>query len=103
MKQNTITPNLILGATLALLLAAPIASIAGSEFDKAAAEATAEIDKAKAAGHEWRDSRKILKEAAKAEKAGNHAEAMKLANKAKQQGIDATAQAKKQANAGSTN
>jgi nitrogenase molybdenum-iron protein alpha/beta subunit len=96
MKLNTI----VLGTALTVLLSTPIASIAGDDFNKAVKEATTEIDKAKAANYEWRDSRKILKSAEKAEKAGNHAEAMKLANKAKQQGIIAVAQAKQQKNAG---
>ena len=66
-------------------------------------QATAEIDKAKAVGFEWRDSRKLLKEAEKAEKAGDHEKAMKLVNKARQQGIIAVAQAKEQANAAQNN
>jgi hypothetical protein len=96
MKLNTI----VLGTALTVLLSTPIASIASDDFSKAAKEATAEINKAKAANYEWRNSRKILKSAEKAEKAGNHDEAMKLANKAKQQGIIAVAQAKQQENAG---
>lgn len=91
--------TLAISAFLAALLTTPV--FASSDFDTAVKEATAEIDKAKAAGHEWRDSRKLLKKAAAAEKAGKHDEAMKLAKKAKKQGIDATAQAKAQANAGS--
>jgi hypothetical protein len=96
MKLHT----LALCSAFTLLLSAPITSIAGSDFDKAAKDATAAIDKAKAANYEWRDSRKILKKAAKAEKAGKHDKAMKLAKKAKQQGIIAVAQAKQQKNAG---
>jgi len=99
MKLSTLTLNSILGSTLAILMAAPFASIAGDDFDKAFKEATAEIDKAKAANYEWRDSRKILQEAEKAEKKGDHATAMKLVNKAKQQGIVAVAQSKQQKNA----
>jgi len=86
-------------ALLALLLT-PLSSIAGSAFDKAVKEATVEIDKAKAAGYEWRDSRKILEAAAKAEKAGDHKKAMKMVAEAKQQGILAVAQAAQQKNAG---
>ena len=100
MKLNAITHNIVLGTALAVLLSAPIASIAGGDFDKAIKEATAEIDKAKAAGHEWRDSRKMLEKAVKAEKAGKHAEAMVLVSKAKKQGITAVAQAELQKNAG---
>jgi hypothetical protein len=89
-------------AALCALLFAPAISIAG-DFEQSVKEATAEIDKAKAVGYEWRDSRKILKEAEKAEKAGDHEKAMKLVNKAKQQGIIAVVQAKEQANAGKNN
>ncbi len=84
---------------LCTLFAAPL-SMAGNDFAQARQDAVAEIDKARAAGYEWRDSRKILKKAEEAEKAGDHEKAMKLANKAKQQGIIAQAQAQSQANAG---
>ena len=84
---------------LCALFAAPV-SMAGTDFEKAKKEAIAEIDKAKALGHEWRDSRKMVKKAEKAEKAGDHAKAMKLVNKAREQGLDAQAQARMQANAG---
>ena len=96
MKITTLSTRVVLLA----LLVTPLSSIASGAFDQAAKDATAEIDKAKAAGYEWRDSRKILDQAAKAEKAGDHATAMKLAAKAKQQGIIAVAQAKQQQNAG---
>jgi hypothetical protein len=100
MKLNSNTLKTVLGTALAVLLSAPITSIAGSDFDKAVQEATAAIDKAKAANYEWRDSRKILEKAIKAEKAGDHATAMKLVNQARQQGITAVTQAKQQENAG---
>lgn len=82
------------------LLMMPIISIAGSDFEQAKKEAIAEIDNAKAAGYEWRDSRKILKKAEQAEKSGNHEKAMKLADTAKKQGITAVAQAQLQKSAG---
>lgn len=88
------------GVAFVALLSAPLATLAGGNFEQAKKEATAEIDNAKAAGYEWRDSRKILKKAEKAEKAGNHEEAIKLANQAKKQGINAVAQADIQKNAG---
>ena len=88
-------------AALLALLITPLSSMAASSFDKAVKEATAEIDKAKAAGFEWRDSRKFLKKAAEAEKSGDHNKAMKLVAKAKKQGILAVAQAHDQKNAGS--
>ena len=96
MKMITLSTPAILLA----LLATPLSSIASSSFDDATKSATIEIDKAKAVGYEWRDSRKILKQAAEAEKAGDHTKAMKLAAKAKQQGILAVAQAKSQKNTG---
>jgi len=92
--------NITAGAALLALINTPIITMAGASFDTAKKEATAEINKAKSAGHEWRDSRKILGKAEAAEKAGDHDKAIKLANKAKKQGIDAVAQAKSQAKAG---
>ncbi len=89
---------LTISACLVALLSTPVFAAGG--FDEAVQTANAEIDKAKAAGYEWRDSRKLLKQAGKAETSGNHGKAMKLADKARQQGITAVAQAKKQANAG---
>jgi len=67
-----------------------------SSYDEAAKDATASIDKAKSANYEWRDSRKLLKEAAELAKAGKSDEAIKMATKAKQQGDLAIAQAKQQ-------
>ncbi len=95
MKLRTIST-----AALLVLLTSPVISMAGTSFDQAKKEAVAEIDKAKAAGFEWRDSQKILKKAEKAEKAGDHKKALKLANKAKKQGIDAVTQSKAQTSAG---
>jgi hypothetical protein len=82
------------------LLAAPLSAFAASDFETAKQQAVAEINKASAVGFEWRDSRKILEQAEKAEKAGDHEKAMKLVNKAKQQGMVAVAQAESQKNAG---
>ncbi len=67
-----------------------------SSYDEAAKDATTSIDNAKAANYEWRDSRKMLKKAAKLAKEGKSEEAIKLATKAKQQGDLAIAQAKQQ-------
>lgn len=91
MKLHTIAAS----TALCTLLFSPAISIAG-DFEHAVKQATEEIDKAKAVGYEWRDSRKILKQAEAAEKAGEHEKAMKLVNKAGQQGIIAVAQAKQQ-------
>ena len=95
MKLRNITTAL----TFSAILIAPAIATAGNagEFDQAVKEATAAIDKAKAVNYEWRDSRKILKQAEKAEKAGDHKKAMALANEAKEQGIIAVAQSKRYA------
>lgn len=63
------------------------------EFKRAAQEAGNAIDEANALNYEWRDSRKILQQANEAEAAGEHSEAMKLAVKARIQGMTAKAQA----------
>ena len=95
MKLRNITTALAFSA----ILIAPTIATAGNadEFAQAVKDATAAIDKAAAAHYEWRDSRKILKEAEKAEKSGDHKKAMSLANKAKEQGIIAVAQSKRYA------
>jgi len=59
-----------------------------------------ELKRAKAAGNEWRDTGKIIKEAEKSAKDGDFEKAVKLANKAKQQSTNALAQAEEQKNAG---
>jgi len=95
MKLRKITTAL----TISAILIVPAIATAGTsgEFNQAVKDATAAINKAKAANYEWRDSRKILKQAEKAEKAGDHKKAMSLANKAKEQGILAVAQSKRYA------
>ena len=64
------------------------------------ASATKEIDKAKALGFEWRDSRKLLKKAKQINAEGDYDKAKKLVAKAKKQGQVAVAQAHDQRNAG---
>lgn len=63
-------------------------------------EAKASIDKAKSIGGEWRDSKKLLKKAAKAEKAGKTDKAKSLAKKARFQGEMGYEQALGQKDAG---
>lgn len=75
-------------------------SCAHMEASNAKSEAVAEIDKAKAMGFEWRDSRKLLKKAEKALEDGDVEKANKLIAQAKEQGRDAQVQAKAQMNAG---
>ena len=73
-------------------------SCATMEASNAASEAEAEINKAKAMGNEWRDSKKILGKAQKALDEGDVETANKLIAKAKQQGLDAQKQAEAQMN-----
>ena len=75
-------------------------SCATMESSNAMSEAEAEINKAKAMGNEWRDSRKLLKKAEKALDDGDTDKANKLIAAAKKQGIDAQRQAKNQSDAG---
>ena len=63
-------------------------------------QAKASIKKAKSVGSVWRDSEKFLKKAAKAEKAGNMDDAIKLAKKAKMEGDLAYKQGMDEKNAG---
>lgn len=73
----------------------PFTVQAGS-FEDAMKEATASIDRAKAVNYEWRDSRKLLKQADKLNKEGNSDKAMQLVEQARKQGELAVAQAEQQ-------
>ena len=86
-------PGLI--AIVSTCLLTPILAQAGS-FESAVKEATIEIDKAKAVNYEWRDSRKLLKQAEKLNKEGKTDKAMKLVEQAKMQGQVAVSQAELQ-------
>ena len=68
-----------------------------ASFDDALKDANTTIDQAKKVDYEWRDSRKILKQAEKLNADGKTDDAMKLVAKAKQQAETAIAQAKLQA------
>lgn len=63
-------------------------------------QANASIKKAKSVDSEWRDSKKLLKKAEKAAKAGKMEKAMKLAREAKAQGDLGYEQGVAQKNAG---
>ena len=76
-------------------LCTPLA-VHASDFDNAVKQANSEIDKAKAMNYEWRDSRKLLKQAEKLNKEGKTSEAMILVKKARMQGQIAVAQAELQ-------
>ncbi len=70
------------------------------EYEALHAAAKASLKAANAVGFEWRDSGKILKQAEKAAAAGDYEKAMKLANRAREQGEFAQHQAQLQADAG---
>lgn len=76
-------------------LLTPVIAQAGN-FETAVKEAKIEIDKAKAANYEWRDSRKMLETAEKLNKEGQTDKAMKLVEQAKMQGQVAVSQAELQ-------
>jgi len=89
----------------AILLLVGCASTSGTkmpgagDYDSLVKEATASIKKAGSVGGEWRDSKKYLKKAAKAAKAGDLEKAAKLAMTAKEQGDLGYEQAKAQESA----
>lgn len=70
------------------------------DYQAAVLKADASIASAVKINYEWRDSKKILKKAAKAAKTGDYDKALKLANKAAKQGDLAIIQAGVQKNAG---
>lgn len=71
-----------------------------ADYQQAIADAKISLKKAHNAANEWRDTGKIIKESEKAAKSGDFTTATKLANKARQQGELALAQAHEQMNAG---
>ncbi len=73
--------------------AAPIDSAKKAEAEKAIADAEAARKKAASVAGEWRDTKKMIKEAEELVKTGEFAEAIKKANKAKRQGELGYAQA----------
>ena len=85
--------SLLRTAALSAVLAFAATGCASMGYEQATQDADAAIKKAASVGGEWRDSRKIMKKAAEAAKAGEFDKASKLANKAKQQGELGYAQA----------
>ncbi len=77
-----------------------VESATNMDFDALVKEAKGNIDKAASIGYEWRDTRKILKKAQAAAKAGDIKKAVKLATLAKKQGELAYAQGQSQKDAG---
>jgi peptidyl-tRNA hydrolase len=88
-------------AAIALSLAAANVS-ANTKADAAQAitEAGDAVTAAAAVRHEWRDSWKTIGKAKAAYKKGDYATALKLANKAKDEGVNGQKQAADQKNAG---
>lgn len=85
--------TLPLSILITLLASTPLQA---NTYEDAVKQASAEIDKAKAMHYEWRDSRKLLKKAEKLYKEGKQDKALKLVEKAGQQGKLAVIQAKAQ-------
>lgn len=92
--------KLALASALALSLvacqSAPTKSL--TDANMAIKSAISANGKAKKMYVEWRDTGKLLKKARKAKGKGDFDKAVKLANKAKRQAINAVAQAKAQKN-----
>jgi hypothetical protein len=94
-KLGFTTMPLTLTATLlVMLLATPAMAADQSTYEKAVTEAKAALKAAGSVGGEWRDSGKMLKQAAEAAAKGDFDKATKLAEMAKFQGMQGQAQAK---------
>ena len=92
----------MLAAAATLLLGACATAPTTTKEDAMAAISSAKQEQAKAkkVKYEWRDTGKIIKKAEEAMKKEDYATAVKLANKAKTQGMLAQQQAQEQKNAG---
>jgi hypothetical protein len=80
--------------------AATVSANTKADASKAILEAGNAVTAAAAVKGEWRDSWKTIGKAKKAYKKGDYATAMKLANKAKNEGINGKKQAEAEKNAG---
>lgn len=91
---------IIVAATAALMTAcaAPAPTHNLEQANAAIVAANAANGKAKKVNYEWRDTGKIIKKARKAKGAGDFDGAVKLANKAKRQAMNAYAQYEEQKN-----
>lgn len=94
LRKTIIMKSLKFISIITVCLLAPFTPSYAVNFSEAVSAATTEIDKAKAANYEWRDSRKLLKKAAKLNKNGDKEKAMVLVTKARKQGQLAANQAK---------
>ena len=93
---------LVIAAAAALMTAcasAPSQSSNMAAADAAIAAANQANHKAKKVNYEWRDTGKLIKKADKAKDKGEFDSAVKLANKAKRQAMNAYAQYEDQKNA----
>jgi len=91
---------IIVAATAALMTAcasAPTHSL--DQANAAISAASAANGKAKKVNYEWRDTGKMIKKARKAKGDGEYDKAVKIANKAKRQAVNALAQYNEQKNA----
>ena len=90
----------VAGAASAEKMSTDMMNQGATDYAGIVAEAKAEQGKAKKAGGEWRDIGKFLKEAEKAQKAGDKDKALKLAKKARFQARMGQSQASGEAKAG---
>ena len=92
--------HILIAASAAALLSGGAIAASQADYDSAVANAKAAQKVAKSAGGEWRDTGKLLKQAAKAAETGDLAKAVKLAQAAEFQGKMGAQQANEQANVG---
>jgi hypothetical protein len=88
------------GLTAALAFSGSLLAADKAAAEKAIADAKSTISTAASAGGEWRDSGKMVKAAEKAMAEGDFATAVKMAEKARLQGILGAQQANEQASVG---
>ena len=98
MRFKTITTAA--GLSVALAFSSNLLAADQAAAQQAIADAKSAISTAASAGGEWRDSGKMLKAAEKAMGEGDFATAVKMAEKARLQGIMGAQQANEQASIG---
>ncbi len=92
--------KILMTAALAALITAPVMAADQAAYDRAVTEAKAALAAAGSVGGEWRDSGKMLKQAAGAAAKGDFDKAVKLADTARFQGLKGEEQAKAEKNVG---
>jgi hypothetical protein len=98
MRFNTIMTAA--GLTVALAFSGSVLAADKAAAEKAIADAKTAISTAASANGEWRDSGKMVKAAEKAMAEGDFATAVKMAEKARMQGVLGVQQANEQASVG---